>query len=313
MLRGEKPAATAFTLAMDNANMKVTLPGSANGKCCNLRSEQPLDDTTNTTEFIESKKCISRSKLNKVTSESDQQELRLKINSRERRRMHDLNSALDGLREVMPYAHGPSVRKLSKIATLLLARNYILMLTSSLEEMKKLLNDTYTHGPPAGSTINNVNGNLNDIQTLPLVIPHSVTDLVKQELIGGDRQHRLPSSSSSSLQTLSSASFLSSSSSLMPMCINTTTTSSATASLCLSSINNSHPAPGTSLLRDPQDSIPSNSIEPNLTIGLSNLWSRNPRCECIHCSLSDACRSRCSTTEKAPLMNMSKPALNNHP
>ena len=42
--------------------------------------------------------------------------------------MHDLNSALDGLREVMPYAHGPSVRKLSKIATLLLARNYILML-----------------------------------------------------------------------------------------------------------------------------------------------------------------------------------------
>ncbi|ELU17580.1 hypothetical protein CAPTEDRAFT_41307, partial [Capitella teleta] len=57
------------------------------------------------------------------------QNLRLKINSRERKRMHDLNSALDSLREVMPYAHGPSVRKLSKIATLLLARNYILMLS----------------------------------------------------------------------------------------------------------------------------------------------------------------------------------------
>lgn len=41
--------------------------------------------------------------------------------------MHDLNDALDELRSVIPYAHSPSVRKLSKIATLLLAKNYILM------------------------------------------------------------------------------------------------------------------------------------------------------------------------------------------
>ena len=54
-----------------------------------------------------------------------------------------MNLAMDGLREVMPYAHGPSVRKLSKIATLLLARNYILMLTSSLEEMKRLVGEIY--------------------------------------------------------------------------------------------------------------------------------------------------------------------------
>jgi len=45
--------------------------------------------------------------------------------------MHDLNDALDELRAVIPYAHGPSVRKLSKIATLLLAKNYILMQVSS--------------------------------------------------------------------------------------------------------------------------------------------------------------------------------------
>ena len=73
------------------------------------------------------------------TSDDEKQDLRLKVNCRERRRMHDLNAALDGLRDVMPYAHGPSVRKLSKIATLLLAKNYILMLQNSLEEMKKLL------------------------------------------------------------------------------------------------------------------------------------------------------------------------------
>lgn len=76
------------------------------------------------------------------------QELRLKINSRERRRMHDLNAALDGLREVMPYANGPSVRKLSKIATLLLAKNYILMLNNSLDEMRKLVSDIYQYHPP---------------------------------------------------------------------------------------------------------------------------------------------------------------------
>ena len=44
------------------------------------------------------------------------------INARERRRMHDLNDALDDLRHMIPYAHSPSVRKLSKIATLLLAK-----------------------------------------------------------------------------------------------------------------------------------------------------------------------------------------------
>ena len=78
-----------------------------------------------------------------VGDDPELQQLRLKVNSRERRRMHDLNSALDSLREVMPYAHGPSVRKLSKIATLLLAKNYILMLNRSLEEMRRLLPPEY--------------------------------------------------------------------------------------------------------------------------------------------------------------------------
>ena len=65
---------------------------------------------------------------------------RLSINARERRRMHDLNDALDELRTVIPYAHSPSVRKLSKIATLLLAKNYILMQGNALGKSKKLRN-----------------------------------------------------------------------------------------------------------------------------------------------------------------------------
>uniref|UniRef100_A0A182TAN3 BHLH domain-containing protein n=1 Tax=Anopheles maculatus TaxID=74869 RepID=A0A182TAN3_9DIPT len=62
--------------------------------------------------------------------------VRLNINARERRRMHDLNDALDELRSVIPYAHSPSVRKLSKIATLLLAKNYILMQANALDELR---------------------------------------------------------------------------------------------------------------------------------------------------------------------------------
>lgn len=78
--------------------------------------------------------------------------IRLNINARERRRMHDLNDALDELRSVIPYAHSPSVRKLSKIATLLLAKNYILMQANALDEMRRVvayMNTTPTPPPPA--------------------------------------------------------------------------------------------------------------------------------------------------------------------
>uniref|UniRef100_A0A3P9ME80 Oligodendrocyte transcription factor 1 n=1 Tax=Oryzias latipes TaxID=8090 RepID=A0A3P9ME80_ORYLA len=71
-------------------------------------------------------------------SPEEQQELRRKINSRERKRMQDLNIAMDALRE----SHQPGAppgRRLSKISTLVLARNYILLLGSSLQEMRRLL------------------------------------------------------------------------------------------------------------------------------------------------------------------------------
>jgi class B basic helix-loop-helix protein 1/6/7 len=108
-------------------------------------SQENQDFNSDTGQKGHSRSSGTRRKLITVKEgdEKELQDLRLKVNSRERKRMHDLNSALDGLREVMPYAHGPSVRKLSKIATLLLAKNYILMLTNSLEEMKKLVSDVY--------------------------------------------------------------------------------------------------------------------------------------------------------------------------
>ena len=58
----------------------------------------------------------------------------------------------------MPYAHGPSVKKLSKMATLLLARNYIILLNRSVEEMRRMLADVYRQqigvpGPLHGTTL----------------------------------------------------------------------------------------------------------------------------------------------------------------
>ncbi|XP_023654731.1 class E basic helix-loop-helix protein 23 [Paramormyrops kingsleyae] len=93
-----------------------------------------LDPRKRSTGFDDDKHPGSLSKKPK-----EQRSLRLSINARERRRMHDLNDALDGLRSVIPYAHSPSVRKLSKIATLLLAKNYILMQAQALEEMRRLV------------------------------------------------------------------------------------------------------------------------------------------------------------------------------
>ncbi|VDP93182.1 unnamed protein product, partial [Echinostoma caproni] len=77
-------------------------------------------------------------------SEGELQTLRLTINQRERQRMQDLNQAMDGLRSVLPYSHGPSVRKLSKIATLLLAKDYILLLTATIRDFE-------SHRPTAES------------------------------------------------------------------------------------------------------------------------------------------------------------------
>ncbi|XP_014480415.1 PREDICTED: class A basic helix-loop-helix protein 15-like [Dinoponera quadriceps] len=52
---------------------------------------------------------------------------RLESNQRERMRMHSLNDAFQSLREVIP--HVTKERRLSKIETLTLAKNYIVALT----------------------------------------------------------------------------------------------------------------------------------------------------------------------------------------
>ncbi|KAF7495025.1 Neurogenic differentiation factor 1 [Sarcoptes scabiei] len=67
---------------------------------------------------------------------------RWKANARERNRMHSLNIALDRLRNHLPFVHGNdslshrSALKLSKIETLRLARNYLILLTEILHNTR---------------------------------------------------------------------------------------------------------------------------------------------------------------------------------
>ncbi|XP_069590320.1 class A basic helix-loop-helix protein 15 [Ranitomeya imitator] len=58
---------------------------------------------------------------------------RLESNERERQRMHKLNNAFQALREVIP--HVRAEKKLSKIETLTLAKNYINTLTATVLNM----------------------------------------------------------------------------------------------------------------------------------------------------------------------------------
>lgn len=102
------------------------------------------------------------------------EEVRLRVNSRERQRMHDLNAALDSLRSVMPYSHGPSVKKISKMSTLLLARNYIVMLSKSLDEMRKLVNELTVKQNTNANLIPVDRNVINQTQTVLPVHSHAV-------------------------------------------------------------------------------------------------------------------------------------------
>lgn len=103
------------------------------------RDKEHSDTRKRDTKWTYDYHCDTRTHKNKT----DTNEQRSKINTRERKRMHDLNTAMESLREVMPYANGPSVRKLSKIATISLARNYIQTLARSVDELKLMLEEAY--------------------------------------------------------------------------------------------------------------------------------------------------------------------------
>ncbi|OWF35527.1 class E basic helix-loop-helix protein 23-like [Mizuhopecten yessoensis] len=125
------------------SNVKVDVEENSSDDSDNSSSsDRQNDDFGIIGESYEQKGLDGKTKVRKQKGEKV---VRLNINARERRRMHDLNDALDELRSVIPYAHSPSVRKLSKIATLLLAKNFILMQANALEEMRRVI--AYRNNP----------------------------------------------------------------------------------------------------------------------------------------------------------------------
>uniref|UniRef100_A0AAF5D105 BHLH domain-containing protein n=1 Tax=Strongyloides stercoralis TaxID=6248 RepID=A0AAF5D105_STRER len=70
--------------------------------------------------------------------ETDQLYMRTCINSRERKRMHDLNNAMEDLRQNLPFSQNASCRKMSKINTLIMATSYIKQMKKHLEEMESI-------------------------------------------------------------------------------------------------------------------------------------------------------------------------------
>ncbi|XP_065115092.1 class E basic helix-loop-helix protein 22 [Paramisgurnus dabryanus] len=142
---GGLTAGRAGTLGLPTGSLCVKYGESANRTSAAESSggeQSPDDDSDGRCDMMlltDGRMSLSGGKSEGGKKNKEQKTLRLNINARERRRMHDLNDALDELRGVIPYAHSPSVRKLSKIATLLLAKNYILMQAQALEEMRRLV------------------------------------------------------------------------------------------------------------------------------------------------------------------------------
>ncbi|XP_052809346.1 oligodendrocyte transcription factor 2-like [Mya arenaria] len=141
--------------SIDNLLQKPDVTSASDGdtKNSDVTSSLSFSDTENFSDSEKSSDSLSRNrKFDRRRKSKATEDVRLRVNGRERERMHDLNSALDNLRQTLPYSHGPSVKKISKMATLVLARNYILMLNRSLEEMKKLVTEVSLKRTTSGHT-----------------------------------------------------------------------------------------------------------------------------------------------------------------
>ncbi|XP_076324922.1 uncharacterized protein LOC143232852 isoform X2 [Tachypleus tridentatus] len=93
------------------------------------------DDITMPTKPKQQRRPTTNGHRRRSTLNARERNLRrLESNERERMRMHSLNDAFQALREVIP--HVTMEKKLSKIETLTLAKNYIMALTNVVCEMR---------------------------------------------------------------------------------------------------------------------------------------------------------------------------------
>uniref|UniRef100_A0A1I8AIX1 BHLH domain-containing protein n=1 Tax=Steinernema glaseri TaxID=37863 RepID=A0A1I8AIX1_9BILA len=104
------------------------------------RSATFLPDEEDFEPYVRRKRCEEERKQRAKQLDKEEHDLhRRGVNSRERRRMHDLNDALDELRRVLPYSQNSTARKMTKINTLLLASNWIRHITNENSELRREL------------------------------------------------------------------------------------------------------------------------------------------------------------------------------
>ncbi|XP_056386663.1 neurogenin-3 [Hyla sarda] len=103
---------------------------SAGSEGCLVGEKIPLSDSRELQRKRQKGRRRSQVK-NEVTIIKQKKNRRTKANDRERNRMHNLNSALDALRSVLPTF--PDDAKLTKIETLRFAHNYIWALSETLQ------------------------------------------------------------------------------------------------------------------------------------------------------------------------------------
>lgn len=111
------------------------------------------------------RKSGSGTRRRKGVSARERNSRRLESNERERMRMHTLNDAFQNLRNIIP--HVRAERKLSKIETLTLAKNYILALSDMVVGLKADLDRLSTeHGIDITRALQIIGDNNNDIDFL---------------------------------------------------------------------------------------------------------------------------------------------------
>lgn len=120
---------------------------------------------SNSEDFSERKmKSPKKSaKRRKGVSARERNMRRIESNERERQRMHSLNDAFEGLRDVIPHVN--MERKLSKIETLTLAKNYIKALTNVICELrneKAVFSDIYENSQGEVDVLNSSDGLTSD-------------------------------------------------------------------------------------------------------------------------------------------------------
>lgn len=120
----------------DYTNTRGKRGHSKRGAGDNPSSPSDSGGSSNSEEMTEKKARTTKraARRRKGVSARERNIRRLESNERERQRMHSLNDAFQELREVIPHVNLD--RKLSKIETLTLAKNYIKALTNVICEIR---------------------------------------------------------------------------------------------------------------------------------------------------------------------------------